>query len=258
MPLHDPEGLVLPHLRSIDADLKDLFQSAHLGVTPITGSRQSEMVAGLQEDPFYDLVATLDGAMVGEQFRDLYEHVARTSAPEQLLHLAFPDRVAYALLGLHRDAFMADVRSLRPEEAPHLFQRSMAAWASHPRNYREIEGMLASVGELLFGQRLDFAWCHLAVPAGRLRKALALVTRKDMSMLSEIILALMGRIATSRVDWLSWEDPLITGEDPEALRASREMDPQETRKRLAYVLPMLDVLARWRVQDPQTTSEESA
>ena len=61
-------------------------------------------------------------------------------------------------------------------------------------------------------------------------------------MLAELVLALRDRIGTQAVDWLAWEDPYILGCDADALRAEREANPQETQKRLAYALPMIELI----------------
>ena len=49
-------------------------------------------------------------------------------------------------------------------------------------------------------------------------------------------------IRTKDVDWLAWEDPFLTGRDACQLKREREESLQETRKRLAYVIPMLQIL----------------
>jgi hypothetical protein len=46
------------------------------------------------------------------------------------------------------------------------------------------------------------------------------------------------------VDWLAWEDPFILACDPTELKRERENSLSETKKRLNYVLPMLDTLTR--------------
>jgi hypothetical protein len=104
--------------------------------------------------------------------------------------------------------------------------------------------MITRVGELLYGRTLDFAWCHLAVTAGQLRRILPLVRNHDMSVLAEMVLLLREEIATREVDWLAWEDPLILGVDAHQLKRERERGVEDVRKRLSYVLPMLQVLYR--------------
>ena len=179
---------------------------------------------------------------VGERFKGLYEFAADSSPPDQVLHLCFPDRLAFALQSEHRADFMDDVRSLDPTEPPLIYQRSERAWETHPVRYREIEDMVTHAGELLFGKSLDYAWCHIAIRAGDLRGIIAGVSEPGMPMLAEIILLLRERINTRDVDWLAWEDPFILERDPDELKSEREISRSEIHKRLSYAIPMLHLL----------------
>ena len=102
---------------------------------------------------------------VGEDFAALYRNAAATCRPDQVLHLCYIDRVAYALQSEHRDRFVDDVLAVKPRQTPLVFHRSKLAWSTHPRNYLEIEAMVTTAGEWLLGQSLDFAWCHITLPA---------------------------------------------------------------------------------------------
>ncbi len=61
-------------------------------------------------------------------------------------------------------------------------------------------------------------------------------------MVAEMVLPLIGETRTQEVDWLAWEDPFILSRDPQQLKEEREHSQQEMRKRLAYVIPMLQLL----------------
>ena len=156
--------------------------------------------------------------------------------------MCFIDRVAFALQSNYQSAFIADVQAVGPEHTPLIFQRSTAAWDTHPQNYRELEQMVTRVGELLFQKSLDFAWCHLAIQAQQLQRVLPHIERRDLSLFAEFVLALRNEIRTKDVDWLAWEDPFIYGRDPQQLKAEREHSAAETRKRLAYVTRMIELL----------------
>jgi hypothetical protein len=127
---------------------------------------------------------------------------------------------------------------------PLIFQRSQYAWETHPQNYRELETLVTTVGKNLFGRELDYAWCHLVVSAGQLRKVMPRVKNPDLSMVAEMIFYLQDNIQTRDVDWLAWEDPFILGRDALQLKHQRENSLAETRKRLRYVLPMIETLTR--------------
>jgi hypothetical protein len=243
MPYHDPGGQMRQHLEAILPDLKRMFRRAFVGVTPATIATQPAAVAWLAAEGFFDVIYRKLNTGVGEQFHALYAHAAATCAPDEMLHLCFVDRVAFALETAHRSAFMADARAVCAEDTPLMFHRSEAAWRTHPQNYRDIEGMATRAGELLFGQTLDFAWCHLVIQAGLLREILPGVKNADISMLAEMTLLLRDKLASRAVDWLAWEDPFLLSCDATNLKAERENSPLETRKRLAYIVPTLQVIA---------------
>ena len=240
-PMHDGDGMMLRHLGRVTADLKRMFGRAILGITPRTQHLHPAAVAALAEDRFFRVVALPD-APVGVQFRALYAEAAQTCAARQALHLCFVDRVAFALQTEHREQFMADISGVRDADLPLIFDRSPAAWATHPSNYRELEGMVRWAGELALGRSLDFAWCHLVLCAGQLAAILPSVRRPDMSMVAELALALQDALRSREVDWLAWEDPFLEGRAPAVLKRERETSPAETRKRLDYVVPMLELI----------------
>lgn len=242
MPMHDPAGLMFPHLETITPQLKSLFAQAFVSITRITGEIQSNYIVRLKADDFFQALHHQADVSVGDDFLTLYANAAASCHPNQVLHLCFIDRVAFALQSNYREQFIADIQAVKQEETPLIFQRSRTAWDTHPRNYREIEQMATQAGGLLFGKSLDFAWCHLAVQASQLREILPYIRNRDLSMLAELVLLLRDRMQTKDVDWLAWEDPFIYACDPQQLRAEREQSIEETRKRLAYVIPTLQLL----------------
>jgi hypothetical protein len=137
---------------------------------------------------------------------------------------------------------------LRSEDLPLIFQRSAIAWSSHPRNYFEIESFVTTIGRILFGRSLDYAWCHLVVQASQLTEILPLVRNADLSMVAEMILLLQADIKSKEVDWLAWEDPFVMSRDPEELKRERENSPEETGKRLSYAMPMVETMVQYALK----------
>ncbi len=242
-PLHDPEGLVFPHLFVIELQLKAMFDQVMVGITPPTCAAQAAAVERLTADPFYRATFREPGMGVGEQFRALYSHAAAVYDADQVLHLCFLDRVTFALQDGYRQAFVADMQSVVADSTPLMFHRSATAWRSHPQNYYDIERMATRVGELLFGKTLDFAWCHLVIRAGLLREIMPGVKNADISMLAEMTLLLRDKLVSKDVDWLAWEDPFLLGCDAAQLKIERENSPLEVQKRLAYIAPTLQAIA---------------
>lgn len=242
MPMHDPAGLLFPHLAAITPQLKELFGRAVISITTATRAQQPQWVEHVAADAFFSLCEYQTPQPVGDEFVQLYAHAAAICPPNALLHLCFVDRVAYALQSAYCTQFSADVQALQLVDVPLIFQRSAAAWQTHPRNYQAVEEMLTKVSAGYFQKALDFAWCHLVVPAAQLQAILPQVRRHDLAICAELILLLKETIQTSEVDWLAWEDPFILGCVPSQLKQEREESPVETQKRLAYVLPMLEAL----------------
>ena len=243
MPMHDPNGILFPHLRDATPFLRGAFARGYINVTAATVERQPAWAAWLDGEPFFSVTGRGDAARPGEQFAELYRHAATVCPPAQVLHLGFVDRVVYALSSEFRQAYLDDVDALKPAETPALYHRSSAAWETHPANYRMMEGMVTAVGAALLGGRsFDFAWCYMAITAGRLARLMPSITRPDLSMLAEMVLGLHRELHIHEADWLAWEDPFLLKRDAAELKREREGSADEMRRRLAYVIPMLSVL----------------
>jgi len=243
-PLNDPQGEILPHLGIVEPSLKAIFARAVFGVTGVTRRANPDFFRRLEAGGFYHLFAVPD-APLGEQFAFLYQQAAALSAPDQVNHLCFIDRLVYILQSEFAAGFTAEMSAIGPENTPLLFTRSAWAWSTHPRNYYEIEHFAVQAGKALFGRELDFAWCHLALRGVDLARIMPSVENTDLSMLAEMVLLLMDALETKAVDWLAWEDPFLLGRDADELRTARENSPQEAQKRLGYILPTLETLLRF-------------
>lgn len=244
IPIHDPPGTLFPHLAVITPALKTLFAQVFISINVITQQTQPEQVAKLEADPFFQVTKHKMPMPIGEEFSILYANAASACAPTQVLHLCFPDRVAFALQSKYSREFIADIQAVTPSQTPLLFQRSATAWQTHPRNYYDLEQMVTQAGSWLFGKSLDFAWCHIALQAQQLQHILPQIRHSNATFgfFAQFVLALREQVATQDVDWLAWEDPFILSRDAQTLKAERETDLTETYKRLSYVIPMLQLL----------------
>jgi hypothetical protein len=234
---------MFPHLKAILSDLKSHFDHAYL-CPPLSTLKNKEIIEQLQADDFFTIFRVDCEMQIGEHFAYLYQRAAEVEHPERIVHLAYVDRLAFALDGQYREAFLADVDSLTNQDVPVIFQRSEKAWDTHPQNYRELEGMVTTVGCNLFGRALDYAWCHIALTAGQLREIMPRVKNPDLSMVAEMIFYMQTNVQTRDVDWLVWEDPFLLQRDAAELKQERENSLEETRKRLRYVRPMIETLTR--------------
>jgi len=224
-------------------DLKDHFERAYIAPPPSTRKRL-EQTSLILADDFFTVFPAEGNRLIGERFADLYQRAADATHPDQPIHLCYLDRISFALEGEYRDSFLADIDSLSSDDLPLIFQRSTYAWETHPHNYRELEGIVTTVGKNLFGRELDYAWCHIVARAGQLRQIMPLVKNPDLSMVAEMIYYMRDNIKTRDVDWLAWEDPFILKREAIELKHERENSLAETKKRLKYVLPMIETLTR--------------
>jgi hypothetical protein len=242
MPFFDPDGSLYPHFERIETLIKAAFGAAYLSVMPGTYARLPQPVRRLEQDAFYRVQRLEEDLPIGAYFHALYDFAAALCPPEQVLHLCFLDRVAFALQSEYRAAFLADMASVQPADTPLVFERSEAAWQTHPQNYYEIELFATRVGELLLGKPYDYGWCHLALTAAQLKALLPGVRNPDLSMIAEMLLLAQPPVRARTVDWLAWEDPFLLAADPAQLKAERERSPAEVRKRLAYVIPIVQLI----------------
>jgi hypothetical protein len=244
-PYTDPDGKMFPRLQAILQDLKGHFEQAYLTIPDSTREGQPENIHLLEGDDFFKLYSISAEVPVGDHFAYLYLQAAKEAPPRQILHLCYLDRLSFALLTGYRKQFLSDVDRLDEEDLPLIFQRSATAWSTHPRNYYELEYFVTTVAETLFGVTLDYGWCHFVIKARELRKIMPLVKKPDISMVAEMIMPIQQEVKTREVDWLAWEDPFILGREAGELKRERENSLAETQKRLAYVLPMVEMLAKY-------------
>jgi hypothetical protein len=248
-PFHDTDGLMFAHLEAITPQLKELFAQAFVSISPLTQQAQMGRIKQLKEDEFFRLNFNEPNTQIGDHFLAVYQNAVTHCPPEQVLHLCTIDRVAFALQTELREQFIADLETASHESAPVLFQRSQAAWETHPQNYREIEHLAIRAGEILFNQSLDFVWCHLVIQAQQLGEILPRLKNHDLSVVAEIVLLLKDKVKTKDVDWLVWEDPFIFSRDLDEMKAEFENSRQESRKRLGYTIPVLQLLLESIQQD---------
>ncbi|MBN1430367.1 MAG: hypothetical protein JXB07_18500 [Anaerolineae bacterium] len=242
-PLNDPEGVMFPNLVDVLPVFKQIFARAYVSIAHGTGKSYPDRLRTMAADDFFMLFQSPPDCMVGDYFRDLYRQTALIAPPTQVLHLCFIDRVVFALQSRHKRQFIEDVKAV-DGNTPVIFSRSSPAWDSHPVNYRDIELFVTRVGELMLGKTLDFAWCHLAIQAARLSRIIDQTHNHDLSMVTEIVLAISETATMQAVDWLEWEDPFHMHRDAQDLKREREASIEETEKRLAYAIPMIRTVIR--------------
>jgi hypothetical protein len=237
-PFHDPTGHLYDLLTLALPTLKDHFSQAFISITPPTIESLGERIEKLTKNSFLTINYNAKSSNLADHHLSAYRNAANLTAGDQILHLVQEDRLLYALAN-HETAFYADIEKAK---APHLFIRSPKAWDTHPDRYRRLEYLTTSLGELVFEKKLEFSWCHLAVTSSLLRQSLPKETGPGFTFMAQIIIPLIPELTVSEVDWLSWEDPYILDRDQAELKAERNQDLFDFRRRLEYALPALNLI----------------
>lgn len=188
------------------------------------------------------------GTSVGDHARAALRLSLEQAPPGEPIFYGFDDRVLYALASPWREAFLHDMGAA-PDAGAVVYERTPAAWATHPDNYREIEGMVSRALQLLCGRRIELGISALMLSVPAARTALAQSVTPGFEVWGEwVLLALKERIpvATRAVDWLAWEDPYWAGVPLEQLKHEREQSREETLRRIRMNAPCLALLAEER------------
>lgn len=237
-PFHDPKNIETKFLKQILPLLKENFDKAFVSVTPKTVEMNPEVVGFLKRDSFFVVNENAADSTIGDHLLSAYKNAVEQSKPDQILHLGYIDRIAFAFLN-YKNSFETDLKNVN---TPIIFTRSAKAWATHPKNYYAAESMVTEVGKILFGKVIDFGWCHLTLTAKQLADAMPDLTARDMVIVSQLVLSLKNILIMKEVDWLSWEDPFIFGKDSEQYKTERENSLEELEKRMGYVIPQIKYL----------------
>jgi hypothetical protein len=255
-PYHDPEGVYNAALSRHLGRLQTAFSTICLGATPPTLARNSSYVAELRAAGCY--IAENDPqTSIGDHSRSALRLAVQHARDSQPIAFLFLDRFLFALETEHKEQFLADLDRYRGHRCM-VFERSPSAWATHPANYKEVEGMTSRLGELLFGSYVD--WCPTAlifdapvaqyIARGSRQPAYA-VWAEWLLLASE-----QGEtIATTEVDWLGWETPFWEGVDAEAMKHAQERDPLEIVKRIQMHAPIALLMAEPRFREISVRTE---
>lgn len=246
-PYYDPRGRREAALwRELPA-LREAFARICVGAVPplreeFLRSLEAEGCAVLRNPP---------GAGVGDHARAALRLGLEHAASDRFIFYGFDDRILYALGSEWRVPFVTDVRA-EPGADVVVFERTPAAWATHPDNYREIEQMVSRALEMVCGRRIELGISALMMSARAAETVLPRSRAAGFEVWGEwVLLALSGRLAvtTRAVDWLAWEDPYWEHIAPERLKREREGSREETRRRIMMNAPCLALLGEERFKD---------
>lgn len=230
--------------RQLDA-LQSAFDVVCVSVAPPTGEDNADFVHYLKAQD----CAVSDNpteATIGNQSREALRLALQYT--DQPIFFAFLDRILFALETQWRGQFLQDLQVCRAAEFV-VFERSQAAWDTHPSNYREIEQMVSRIFELFCGRSIELMSCALLLSYHAAGAILSQSTSLSHEVWAEwMLLAIKDGIpiTTRKVDWLVWEHPYWENVDPDALKRKQEASRDEVVKRIEMNAPVALMLAEER------------
>lgn len=244
-PYYDPDGRYNHAFQRQLAALQSAFDAVCVSVASPTRKDNADFVRYLEAQG----CAVFDnpsGATIGDQSREALRLALQYT--DQPIFFGFLDRVLFALETEWRWSFLQDLKVYHSAEFL-VFERSQAAWDTHPSNYHEIEQMVSRMFELLCGRSIELMPCALLISYDTASSILSQSTSPSHEVWAEWTLLAMKDgipITTRKVDWLAWEHPHWEGVDPTELRRSRESSPDEIVKRIKMNVPVASMLAEER------------
>jgi hypothetical protein len=258
-PYHDPAGACNDALRRHLDRLQAAFTDICLGATPPTLQNNATFIAELRAAGCL-IAENGPQTTIGDHSRSALRLAVERAEPGTAgpsIAFLFLDRFLYALETEHKEPFLADLARYQ-DQACMVFERTPAAWATHPASYKEVEGMTTRLGELLYGSVVDWCPCALILSAAISRAIVQDSNNLTFAVWAEWLLlaAQQGTTITStEVDWLAWEDPFWARADAkarvdaQALGRAQERDPRQIVKRIQMHAPIALLMAEPRFRD---------
>lgn len=252
-PYYDPQGVYNAVFRRQLDTLHSTFDAIYISAIPPTSRDNAAFVRYLENQGcavYHNPPGTSFGAPSREALRFILEgHPAPPS-----IFFGFLDRMLFALETQWRRPFLQDLQAHAAARFL-VFERSPAAWETHPANYRELEHMVSRALELLSGRFIELAPGGFILSPAVARLLLQQSTSESVTIWGEwVLLAIKNDVpvTTLQVDWLAWEDPFWEGVPPATLKRSRETSPGETLKRIRWNAPLMLMLAEQRFAETWT------
>jgi len=250
MPYYDPQGI---HNRVFRRQL-DMLQSLfnHIFIAEIwPTARDNTAFLAYLADRGCHVSAGAPSAPFGLPALEALRRACEDEASSEPIFYGFLDRLLFSLESPWRQELLSDV-SRHAAAACVVFQRSAAAWATHPDNYRESEQMVSRMLQWLCGRAIELSPGAFIFSRQTAQTLAGQSTCRTPAIWGEwVLLALKNGIPidTPAVDWLAWEDPFWEQADPAQLKRAREGSRDETIKRIQWNAPLMAMLAEERFGD---------
>jgi hypothetical protein len=227
--------------------LKSSFDKICLSVVPPTSEDNAAFIQYLEEQGCFVSYST-PGTFYGNHSREALKLAVEHAQAQQPIFFGFIERILFALETEWRISFLQDLKVYQAAEFV-VFERSLAAWDTHPANFREIEHMLSRMFEFLHGEFIDLMPCAFILSYATATVILSQSVSLSTDVWGEWVLLAMKNhvpITRSKVDWLAWRDAYWERIEPSELKRQRETSQAETIKRIKMNVPAMLMLTEER------------
>jgi len=244
-PYYDPDGRYNRAFQSQLGALQSAFGAVCISVAPPTWEENTDFIRYLKAQG----CAVFDnptGATIGDQSREALRLALQHTG--QPIFFGFLDRILFALETKWQYQFLQDLKVYQTAEFL-VFERSQAAWDTHPSNYCEIEHMVSRMFELLCGRSIELMPCALILSHNAASAILSQSTSPNHEVWAEWTLLAMKNgipVTTQEVDWLAWEHPHWEGVDSDELKRDRESNLDQVIKRIKMNMSAASMLTEER------------
>jgi hypothetical protein len=238
-PYYDPNGKYNEAFRRQLHTLQSTFDAVCISVVSPTADENTEFVRWL-EGRGCTIFRNESGSPIGDHSRAALRLAIEKSRCQQPIFFGFLGRILFALETEWRARFLQDIEDHRANKFL-IFERSLAAWDTHPTNYCEIEKMVSRMFQFLSGRHLELMPCALILSPSAARTVLSQSTSASYEVWAEwTLLAIKNDIpvTTVKVDWLAYQHPYWDQVAPDMLKREREASREETIKRIKMNAPV--------------------
>lgn len=246
-PYYDPSGRYNQVFQRQLATLRSTFDAICVSAVVPTSENSSGFVQYLEEQGCV-VFNNAPNTPIGDHSREALRLALKHGPAQRPVFFGFLGRILYALETKWRSSFLQDLKTHRASECM-VFERSQAAWSTHPSNYREIEQMVSRMFQLLCGRFIELMPCALILSSSAAAAVLRQSTSPSYEIWAEWILLAMKngiRVTTNQVDWLEYQHPYWERIEPDILKQERETSGEETIKRIRMNMPVALMLTEDR------------
>jgi len=256
-PYYDPGGKHNKAFQRQLETLKSTFDAVCVSAIPPTSEDNAEFVQWLEEQGcivFYNASNT----PFGDHSRAALRLATEQAQSQQPIFFGFLGRILFALETEWRTSFLQDIKAHQVSEFL-IFERSRAAWDTHPSNYREIEQMVSRMFEFLCGKFIELMPCALILSCSVANTVLSQSISPSYEVWAEwTLLAMKNSVPTTtkKVDWLAYQHPYWEQIEPDILKLEREASREETIKRIKMNMPVAFLMVEDRFKGLSSSVSE--